>query len=182
MPHFVLDQNFPWQTTGLDWPYDIRITPLPEIDPALTRDHDDWEVLLALNGLAGVDGFITNDNMLSLVRELVVLHRSHLTLVVAGEVGHLPIIATGLVMVYLPQIARTLSRRPEIYKLNAGAASTFRSRPYDRLQRMGNNIGVSADELILTELREIQNRQGQFPSPASEEEIPRRPEETPNER
>ena len=117
--HFVLDQNFPWQAAGLEWPPTIRVTPLFQYDPELTRDHQDWEVLAELHVRGDVNGFITNDgSMLAQVKEMVTLRRTQLTLVVSGQVGHLSIIATGLVMVYLGQIAKNVSRRPQIYSLN----------------------------------------------------------------
>lgn len=59
--HVVLDQSFPLQATGLPWPQGLAVSPLTAIDPDLTHDHDDWEVLRALHRRGVVEGFITND-------------------------------------------------------------------------------------------------------------------------
>jgi hypothetical protein len=105
--HFVLDQNFPIQVTGLPWPHGINLTRLYTLDPSLVADTEDWEVLLALSRRGDVDGFVTNDDkMLSLAREMIFLMRSRLKLVVTVGVGHDPLRATGLLMVSLPQIVQ----------------------------------------------------------------------------
>jgi hypothetical protein len=103
----VLDQNFPIQATALPWPPDVVLSPLACIDPALTHDDDDWEVIRALGRRPGVDALITDDShMLNLPTETVSLHDSGLILVVTDGVGHNPVRATGLLMVHLPKIAR----------------------------------------------------------------------------
>ena len=107
--HFVLDHNFPWQVTDLPWPEHLRLTRLADYDASLIQHYDDWQVFDALNRRGDVDGFITNDaKILHLAREMVVLSRTRLALVVAAGVGHDPIRATGLVMLYLGQITHRL--------------------------------------------------------------------------
>ncbi len=60
--HFVLDQNFPIQVMALPWPPSVVLSRLSDIDPTLTRDYDDWEVIRTLGRQAGIDAFITNDS------------------------------------------------------------------------------------------------------------------------
>src|SRR5437879_1168711 len=104
--HFVLDHNFPVQTVGLDWPINVQVTSLADYDRSLINEPDDWKILAALHNRGGVDGFITNDaKMLNLVPEMAVLSRSRLALVVTHGSGWDPLGATGLIMVYLRQIA-----------------------------------------------------------------------------
>ena len=119
--HFVLDHNFPWQVTALPWPEGLRLTRLADYDARLTQSYDDWQVFYALDRRGDVDGFITNDaKILHLAREMVVLSETHLTLVVTDRVGHDPIRATGLVMLYLGQIVHRLSPRAQIFTLRSG--------------------------------------------------------------
>ncbi len=111
--HFILDQNFPIQVTGLRWPPAIQLSPLATLHPELTRDHDDWEILRALYQRGDVHGSITKDaDILLLGREMVALSRSTLTLVITDGVGHNALRATGLIMVHLQEIARRISGRP----------------------------------------------------------------------
>jgi hypothetical protein len=106
--HFVLDQNFPLQVVdGIEWPPYIRLSGLRDVAPHLVDEPADWRILRALAADADVDGFITNDtSMLQLVEEMVVLTRSRLTLVMTAAAGHTPMRASGLLMAYLPEIAR----------------------------------------------------------------------------
>lgn len=59
--HFVLDQTFPVQGTGLPWPSTLRLSLLQDILPGMEGGHDDWELLLALDKRGDIDGFIAND-------------------------------------------------------------------------------------------------------------------------
>jgi len=43
----VLDQNFPLYVMAFEWTRpDLRISRLYDIQPELTRDQEDWQVLL----------------------------------------------------------------------------------------------------------------------------------------
>jgi hypothetical protein len=167
--HFVLDQNFPWQATGLSWPPSIRVTPLAQAEPALIRDVDDWQIFLALHRRGDVDGFITNDaELLALPTEMSVLARTRLTLVVTAGEGHRPIEATGLVMVYLRQISTQMSGAPQIFLLRPRAASAMRRTPFDELAAIGKRRGVGAHQIIQAELSGIglaQDLTSQPPTP-----------------
>jgi len=138
---FVLDHNFPYQVVyGLDWPPYLRLTGLKDIAPQLVDEPDDWRILLQLAARGDVDGYITNDAaMLELPEEMVALSRTMLTLVVTMGVGHNPVRATGLLMTYLPEIAkRTLYRSPRrstIYRLSAAQLGQFQLRPNQRLDK-----------------------------------------------
>jgi hypothetical protein len=104
----VLDQNFPLavkrkgaaeaavSSVGLEWPFDITLVPLAEIDPGLVEQVEDWQILEALHRRGGIDGLITNDErILSQAREMVVLSRTRLVLVVTRGTGHDPLRATA---------------------------------------------------------------------------------------
>jgi hypothetical protein len=128
----VLDQNFPLavrrqgamepavSAVGLEWPFDITLVPLAEIDRGLVEQVEDWQILEALHRRGGIDGFISNDErILSQTRELVVLSRTLLVLVVTHGVAHNPLRATGLLMVHLSEIAKKLADAPRTYRLKA---------------------------------------------------------------
>ncbi|MGI8423978.1 MAG: hypothetical protein ACR2NO_07715 [Chloroflexota bacterium] len=159
--HFVLDQNFPIQATGLPWPQGIKLTPLYDFDRSLVANKDDWEVLLGLVN-AGVDGFITNDDkMLSLAREMLVLQRSRMKLVVTVGVGHDPIRATGLIMVSLGQIALMgKGQRPaaQIYKLHPLELGKNTITPGQVIDRLAKARGVQPNRLIAMERAAMRER------------------------
>jgi hypothetical protein len=59
---FALDQNFPLPIVNVLAKYivEAELVPLASIDPGLTHDVDDWQVLLALYKHAELwDGLIT---------------------------------------------------------------------------------------------------------------------------
>jgi len=127
---FALDQNFPEPIVNAlnEFIPEVDLVPLREIDPALTAEIDDWEVLLALHHHDRPwDGLITNDHgILNLPREMAVLRQTNLSLVVAESAGHDPIRATGLLFTHLEYIGReTAPDRPQIWRLVA------RNRPGD---------------------------------------------------
>ncbi len=151
---FVLDQNFPIQATGLPWPQGLDVCPLTAIDPALARNHDDWEVLRALHRRGDVDGFITNDaDILHLPREMVMLSRTQLTLVVTDGLGHDPLGATGLLMLHLPQIVRRSDPTPRIYRLRRSQLPLVQVRPI--IDNLARREGIPRHDLVSRELAEI---------------------------
>lgn len=152
--HFVLDQNFPFQATGLPWPPGLTVSSLRAIDPQLTRDHDDWEIFRALHRRGAIDGFITNDaNILDLPREMVMLSRTQLLLVVTAGLGHDPLGATGLLMVHLPQIAKQMHPKPHIYILKRGRLTLTNVRT--TVDKLAQRTGVTPSDLVKQELAEI---------------------------
>ena len=121
MRRFALDQNFPTPIVDSlrDYITEAELISVREIDARLV-DIDDWQLLLCLhNDPGGWDGLITNDAaMLSLPREMCVLQKTRLKLVVAEGVGHDPVTATGLVLANLPQICERLDpNRAEVWRL-----------------------------------------------------------------
>jgi hypothetical protein len=125
---FALDQNFPEPILVVLAEYipEAELVPLRSIDPLLTANIEDWEVLLALHHHERAwDGLITTDSgILNLPREMAVIRQTNLTLVVAHGAGHDPIRATGLLLTHLEYIARETTRdRPQVWRLAA------RSRP-----------------------------------------------------
>ncbi len=152
--HFVLDQNFPLQITSLDWPPPIRLTRLAHLEPELTRDHEDWEIFRALSQRGDVDGFITNDaDILQLAREMVVLSRTRLTLVVTDGVGHNALRATGLIMVHLQEITRRIDGRPQIYVLRPNRLEPI--VPGKQINKIASRAGIPPNQLISRELTAI---------------------------
>ncbi len=152
--HFVLDQNFPIQLTGLPWPAGLAVSALKDIDPDLTRNHDDWEIFRALHERGDVDGFITNDAaILLLPREMVMLSQTQLTLVVTVGLGHDPLAATGLLMLHLPQIAKQNHPTPRIYNLRRLQLQVTRVRPI--IDGLAARERIPAPDLVTRELAEI---------------------------
>lgn len=121
---FALDHNFPQPIVYVLadlFEEQARLVPIDQVDAGMP-ELDDWEVLLALHHHPDPwDGLITTDSgMLSLPRELWVLMRTKLTLVVTIESGDDPIKATGLLFTHLSSIcARIDPRRPQIWRLAA---------------------------------------------------------------
>lgn len=152
--HFVLDQNFPFQATGLPWPPGIVVSALKAIDPELTRDHDDWEIFQALQSRGDVNGFITNDaSLLHLAREMVMLAHTNLTLIVIDGLGGDPLGATGLLMIHLPQIAKQNHPTPRIYLLKRPNLTLTKVRPI--IDTLARRAGVTPATLIVQEMGEI---------------------------
>jgi hypothetical protein len=148
--HFVLDQNFPLVVTGIEWPPNIRITRLGAIEPQLVRDHEDWEIITALDRRGDVSGFITNDaEMLAQAPEMVALQRARVALVVTEGVGHDPIRATGLVMVHIQQIAKQVDRSARIYVLKP--ANLISQSPGSVVNALALRLGVQPNRLVTTE-------------------------------
>jgi hypothetical protein len=146
--HFVLDQNFPLYVTGFQWTRPgLRVSRLSDIDPELTHDQEDWEVLRALHGRADVDGFITNDaKMLNLPTEMLALHTTSLTLVITDGVGDQPIRATGLIMVHLETIVSQMGKKPRIWILKPSPITA--KRPWDYLNRIAKYRNVAIDVVV----------------------------------
>jgi hypothetical protein len=153
--HFVLDQNFPIQVTALPWPPSVVLSRLSDIDPTLTRDYDDWEVIRTLGRQAGIDAFITNDShMLRLPAEMVALQDSGLILVVTDGVGHDPVRATGLLMAHLLEITRRPRGRDAIYVLKPIALRP--NSPGSEINRIASHRHVSPAQLITEERQRMQ--------------------------
>ncbi len=143
--HFVLDQNFPFQATGLPWPPALTVSPLRAIDPDLTSDHDDWEIFRALHDRGGIDGFITNDaSLLNLAREMVMLSRTQIILVVTA----------GLLMLHLPQIAKQQHPRPCIYTLKRPKLQLTNVR--STVDALAAQAGLTPAALMRREIAEIE--------------------------
>jgi len=125
MATFALDQNFPEPIvvalrTSLD-PV-ANLMPVHNMNPAYA-ELEDWQLLLQLDRQHGdIVGLITTDaNMLSQSREMLALAQTQLTLVVTQAAGHDPILATGLLFVYLDRIChQRAANRPQVWLLAAG--------------------------------------------------------------
>lgn len=160
--HFVLDHNVPYQVVrGIDWPPYLRLSGLKDAAPHLIDEPDDWRILLALAELGGVDGYITNDGkMLDLAEEMAALMRTRLTLVVTLGSGHAPLRASGLLMAYLPEIARQLLGQPSrpsstIFRLSAAQIGQFRLRPGQQIDRIAERRGIAPQRLLTATLRSM---------------------------
>ncbi len=150
MKRFALDQNFPLPIVDVLAKYivEAELVPLSSIDPMLTRDTEDWQVLLALHKHAEQwDGLITTDSgMLLLAKEMAVLCQTRLTLVVAEASGHDPVKATGLVLAHLPGIcSKTAADVPQLWVLRS--ATQQHEKPWERLRRIADQRKVGVKEL-----------------------------------
>ena len=151
-PTFVLDQNFPQNIiSALGHIPEANLTPLIQVDPALTMGHEDWEILRDLHN-KGYDGFITADSsMLQLPKELTVLIQTGLTLVVTAGVGHDSIQATGLLLMHLPHIAHQIrTATPQLWRLNPPPRKNHMD-PWDRLREVAEGMGESARSVFRRE-------------------------------
>ena len=112
-PRFVLDHNFPQPVLGaLGYIREAELLPLADVDARLTKDYEDWQILLALRQLGGFDGFVTLDSaMARQPKELAVLRQTRLTLVILESAGHDPILATGLLLIHLGHMANQTKPR-----------------------------------------------------------------------
>lgn len=153
--HFVLDQNFPWHASAIQWPPTVlRISRLRDADPDLVEDVDDWQIFQTLDRRGDVDGFITNDaKLLNLPTEMVVLFRSRLTLVVTDGTGGDAVRATGLVMVHLLEIAKRTSGKPQIYILRPGRLQPV--SPGVQINVLAERAKIPPNHLISRELTKI---------------------------
>jgi len=151
-PRFVLDQNFPLNILrALGYIPEVELVPLIEVNPALIRDHDDWEILADLHR-RGLDGFITSDSsMLRLPKELSALIQTGLTLVVTEGVGHDSIEATGLLLMHLRHIAhQTHKGTAQLWRLRP-PRRTNHSDPWETLRDVAEKLGQSVDALYRAE-------------------------------
>lgn len=146
---FALDQGFPQPivTVLAEYMTEAELVAFADIDARLA-DLDDWEVLLALHHHERPwDGLITTDGgMIWLARELAVLMQTKLTLVVADEVGHDPLKATGLVFAHLPGICkRTRPGAAQLWVLRAVARA--HTDPWEQLERVAEHQNAAPTTL-----------------------------------
>lgn len=147
---FALDQNFPEPIVeALKASIaETELVPIRRIDRRLTS-MDDWELILSLfhhprpfDGLVSVD-----DGILWQPKEMFVLERTALTLVVARASGHDPVKATGLLLTHLGQICKKSSPdRGQIFKLQAGDRKP--ESPNSQINVIAGHQNVSARELV----------------------------------
>jgi hypothetical protein len=147
---FALDQNFPEPIVdALDaFIPEADLVPFRKIDPLLTADMDDWEVLLALHHHPQPwDGLVTTDSgILNLPRELAVLVQTRLTLVVAEAAGQDPVRATGLVLTHLSWIAKnTDPNEAQLWRLSANNRPS--RDPWEALRRVADHQNRDVDVL-----------------------------------
>jgi hypothetical protein len=151
VPRFALDEDFPEtiiEALGLGVP-EAELVPIRFIHPRL-RQMDDWKLLLSLFHLSEWDGLLTTDTrMLSLPREMAVIHQTRLTLVVIEDAGHDPIRGAGLVLVHLPTICRkTVRTTGQIWRLSAQDKN--HEDPWKELLKIANHLNVSPQDLFQT--------------------------------
>lgn len=148
-PVFVFDHNFPTPLMSHIKLPDLDLRPLQAVHPDLVQDHEDWEVIRELKARGGVDGWITLDRrMLSLAKEMVVLHQTRLSQVVFEGVGNDPIAATGLLMIHITTIARQFeSRTPQLWVLRRPGTKPP-TRPWDRIVEIARRVGLTPEELF----------------------------------
>ena len=148
---FALDHNFPVPIVDALAPMmpEAELVPISRIDPRLPGFRDDWRVLLALYHHARAwDGLVTTDSgMLSLPKELAVLHQTKLTLVVAEAAGHDPAKATGIVLAQLSGICKqTTPEHAQVWVLRTTQKEP--ERAWDQLSKIAKRQGKSIDEVF----------------------------------
>jgi hypothetical protein len=130
------------------------VSRLGSIEPALTRDVEDWEVLLALNRRGDVDGFITNDSgMLLLPTEMVALSKTGLSLVITEEVGHNSVRATGLIRANLETIAGRVNQTPQIFRLKPSQMQS--EHPKTLVTKYADRARIPVGDVIAAELNRM---------------------------
>lgn len=152
-PRFVLDQNFPapiLSAASLNrWLPEFEIVSVRDHDPRLSRDFEDWQVILGCSQ-GGVEGFISDDGgMLDNPRVIAVIEQLRMTLVVCAEINHDPIAATGLLLAHLPRVAkRHRSDQPQIWKIHP---TEQRPRELSEFkERIERNSGMRVDDFRLS--------------------------------
>jgi hypothetical protein len=148
---FALDEDFPEtiiEALGLGIS-EAELVPIRLIHPRL-RQMDDWKLLLSLYHLGEWDGLMTTDTrMLSLPREVSVIHQTRLTVVAVEEAGHDPIRGAGLVLVHLPTICRKSVRtKGQIWRLSA--ANKNHDDPWEELLKIAKHLSLSPQDLYQT--------------------------------
>jgi hypothetical protein len=146
---FALDEDFPdtiIDALGLGVP-EAELVPIRHIDPRL-RQMDDWKLLLSLYHLENWDGMVSTDSkMLSLPRELAVIHQTKLTVVIVEKAGHDPVRAAGLLLVHLPTICRkTVRTTAQIWKLSA--QNKNHDDPWEELRRLAEHRKTNVKQLF----------------------------------
>lgn len=147
---FALDQGFPLPIVQVldEYIEEAELVHLPDIDPRLSAGLEDWEVLLGLHHHERTwDGLITtDDDMVSLPRELCTIMATKLTVVAAEAAGHDPLKATGLVLAHLPGICkRTRLDEPQVWVLRT--ADKKHEDPWERLRNIADHRSRIVDEL-----------------------------------
>ena len=152
-PRFVLDQNFPapiLSAASLDrWLPEFEIASVRDHDPRLSRDFEDWQVILGC-AQSGAEGFISDDDgMLDNPRVIAVVEQTKTTLVVCAEINHDPIAATGRLLAHLPRVAkRHRSDRAQIWKIHPTEQRPRKLSEFK--ERIERNSGRRVDEYRLT--------------------------------
>lgn len=102
---------------------------------------------MALRLRGGIDGFVTLDSqMLNLAKEMAVLQQTKLTLVVVQEGGSDPFVATGLLMVYMPQILKRFEpHKAQLWRLRHGEKKP--EKPWDQLRTIANHQNADVGDL-----------------------------------
>lgn len=129
----------------------VEITMIEDIDPRLIDNMDDWQVLLALHQ-KGFPGMITlDDKMLSLPREMSVVHQTNLTLVVLEDAGQDPVRATGELLTSLGYIVNAYhADQPQIFRIPK-RRMTPPVDAYDRITAIAHREGSTPQALYVRE-------------------------------
>lgn len=149
MRRFLLDEQFP----GTVLPQlarllaEVELVPLRAADPALCGLSDS-ELLLEAYRMGGWDGFLSLDAaILDDPFNLVILHRTKLTLVVVEASGHDPARGAGLLLVHLPAICKKCtSSAGQIWKL--AAANKNHEKPLDLLKLIAQHRSRRWQDLL----------------------------------
>jgi len=117
---YVLDHNFPPLAVQVRWPPELQMVALSQYDARLP-EVDDWKLLEELDQRGDVTGLVTIDGrMLNQPKEMVVLSRSRLNLIVTEGAGNNALRATGLLLVHMPAVLAHPTKSPRIFELRPG--------------------------------------------------------------
>lgn len=146
---FAVDHDFPepiLRATAPFLPIDVEM--IATLDRRLVDRLDDWQVILALSQ-AGFEGLITLDTaMLSLPRELAVVHQTRFTIVAIEAAGYNPLRATGQLLLHVQEVAAQHdSSQPQIFRI-ARPRGIHPASAWDSLGEIASNQGVSIQQLF----------------------------------
>ena len=155
---FVLDQDFPDPPLQYIRIPNLTLVPLREKHPDLIKEVEDWQVMRELKVRGGVDGWITLDSKMLIQKEMVILHQTRLSLVVFQDVHNDPLIATGLLMLHLPFIAKQTDRaQQQLWVLKRPRDES--ADPWAVIDEIAKREGISAAELYEREKLPFQDLQ-----------------------
>lgn len=143
----ALDHNFPTPIIEAvrPWMIEVQLHAVRDIHPRMPT-LSDADVVRAVS-LRGFDMLVScDDDYLRDAAVLSAILQTKLTTVVTFGVGHDPVTAAGLLLAYLPLLARQYDPgAPQLFRLRVGRPPAI--DPWSELAKMGAREGVSAETI-----------------------------------